>query len=141
MSEQQEVSLKACPCGTGKPFDYCCKPAVEGQKKAATAEALMRSRYTAFALGAIDYLIDTTAPEKRAPDDADLLAEQVKYTVWTGLKILSTESGSRSDEKGMVEFEASFEADDQNGTLYEKSNFRKEAGHWLYVDGEVEVRT
>ena len=100
----------------------------------------MRSRYTAFALGAIDYLIDTTAPEKRGEDDAELLADQVKYTNWTGLVILQTEQGGRSDDTGMVEFEAAFETDEQSGTLYEKSNFRKENGHWLYVDGEVEIR-
>lgn len=141
MSNNQEVMDKSCPCGSKKPFDYCCKPLVEGQKGAATAEALMRSRYTAFALGAIDYLIDTTAPEKRSDDDAEILADQVKYTNWTGLNILQTEAGSRSDETGMVEFEAHFETDDQNGTLYERSNFRKENGFWLYVDGDVEVRT
>lgn len=78
MSHDQEGMNKVCPCGSNKPFDYCCRPIVEGQKAAPTAEALMRSRYTAFALGAIDYLIDTTAPEKRGPDDADILASPDK---------------------------------------------------------------
>ena len=141
MSQDMEVINKACPCGSGKPFTYCCEPIVQGQKPAPTAEALMRSRYTAFALGAIDYLIDTTAPENRRDDDAELLADQVKYTNWTGLKILSKDQGGRSDESGMVEFEADFETEDQSGTLYEKSNFRRDQGSWLYVDGEVEVRT
>lgn len=141
MSHDQEVTNKACPCGSGKPFTYCCEPIVQGQKSAPTAETLMRSRYTAFALGAVDYLINTTAPEKRGEDDADILNDQVKYTNWTGLKILSTDLGGRSDEQGTVEFEAAFETDEQSGTLYEKSNFRKENGFWLYVDGDVEVKT
>ena len=141
MSHNQEEMNKACPCNSGKPFNYCCRPIVEGQKPASTAEALMRSRYTAFALGAIDYLIDTTAPEKRSADDAEMLAEQVKYTNWVGLKILSKDKGERADTTGMVEFEAAFETEDQSGTLYERSNFRKDNDHWLYVDGEVEVRT
>ena len=140
MLHDQEATHKACPCGSGKPFQFCCEPIVQGQKAAPTAESLMRSRYTAFALGAIDYLIDTTAPEKRGEDDAELLADQVKYTNWTGLDILQTAQGGRSDDIGMVEFEAAFETDEQSGTLYEKSNFRKENGHWLYVDGEVEIR-
>ncbi|PIE25284.1 MAG: zinc chelation protein SecC [Neptuniibacter caesariensis] len=140
MSSHQEIMDKSCPCGSNKPFDYCCKPLVEGQKGAQTAEALMRSRYTAFALGAIDYLIDTTAAEKRNADDAEVLADQVKCTNWVGLTILQTEAGTRADDIGMVEFEAKFETDDQSGTLYERSNFRKENGFWLYVDGEVEVR-
>lgn len=141
MSHDQEAINKICLCGSGKPFAYCCEPFIQGQKPAPTAETLMRSRYTAFALGAIDYLIDTTAPEKRNPDDLDILTDQVKYTNWTGLSILSTEQGSRSDEQGCVEFEAAFETDDQSGTLYEKSNFRKENNFWLYVDGEVEIRS
>ncbi|WP_415883671.1 YchJ family protein [Neptuniibacter sp. QD34_54] len=141
MSHNQDVMNKVCPCGSNKPFDYCCKPIVQGQKPAPTAEALMRSRYTAFALGAIDYLINTTAPENRGEDDAEILADQVKYTNWTGLTILDTSQGNRSDETGMVEFEANFETDDQSGTLYEKSNFRKEDGFWIYVDGDVEIRT
>ncbi|MDO6512818.1 MULTISPECIES: YchJ family protein [unclassified Neptuniibacter] len=141
MSHHQEAMQKPCPCGSNKPFAYCCEPLVQGQKAAPTAEALMRSRYCAFSLGAIDYLIDTTAPEKRGPNDAEILADQVKYTNWTGLKILDTDQGTKSDEIGMVEFEAHFETEDQTGTLYEKSNFRKENGFWVYVDGEVEVKT
>ncbi|MGH1461611.1 MAG: YchJ family protein [Neptuniibacter sp.] len=141
MSQDQAAIQKKCPCGSGKPFQYCCEPIVQGQKNAPTAETLMRSRYTAFAMGAVDYLINTTAPEKRGDDDAEILAEQVKYTNWTGLTILNKEQGDRSDEKGMVEFEAQFETDDQSGTLYEKSNFRRDNGNWVYVDGEVELRT
>lgn len=141
MSQAEESIHKKCPCGSGKPFQYCCEPIVSGQKKAPTAEALMRSRYTAFAMGAIDYLVNTTAPEKRGEDDAEILAEQVKYTNWTGLTIIDKNLGGRADQEGMVEFEAHFETDDQNGTLYEKSNFRRENEQWLYVDGDVELRT
>lgn len=141
MSQAEESIHKKCPCGSGKPFQYCCEPIVSGQKSAPTAEALMRSRYTAFAMGAIDYLINTTAPEKRGEDDAEILADQVKYTNWTGLTILDKNLGGRNDQEGMVEFEAQFETDDQNGTLYEKSNFRRENEQWVYVDGDVELRT
>ncbi|MGB0467830.1 MAG: YchJ family protein [Pontibacterium sp.] len=138
MLHDQDIS-KACPCNSGKPFRFCCEPAIEGQKPAATAEALMRSRYTAFSLGAVNYLINTTAPENRNPDDEAILIEQVKCTNWSGLSILKTENGKSDDETGMVEFEARFEADEQTGVLHETSNFRKENGHWFYVDGEVEV--
>ncbi|WP_370278010.1 YchJ family protein [Pontibacterium sp.] len=130
---------RACPCSSGKPFSFCCEPAIEGHKPAPTAEALMRSRYTAFSLGAVDYLIATTAPENRNPEDAEILTEQVKCTNWVGLEILSTEQGAKGDTSGTVEFKASFEADDQSGVLYERSNFRCEDGQWYYVDGDVEV--
>ena len=134
-------TTKACLCGSEKPFAFCCEPAIEGQKPAPTAEALMRSRYTAFALGAVDYLIQTTAPEKRSPDDEAIITEQVKYTNWVGLQILDKQLGSKQDATGMVEFEASYEAGDEAGVLHERSNFRRENGFWVYVDGDIEVHT
>lgn len=128
-----------CPCGSGKPFAFCCEPALSGRKPAATAEALMRSRYTAFALGAIDYLIRTTARRKRAPQDAELLAEQTQVTTWTGLEILATEAGRAGDQLGMVEFKASFDSPEGSAILHERSNFEREEGHWVYTDGDVEL--
>lgn len=140
MLHTQNDTTMTCPCGSNKPFAFCCEPAIEGHKPAKTAEALMRSRYTAFALGAVDYLINTTAEEHRNPDDAELISEQIKVTTWTGLKIVSTENGGSGDDQGTVEFIARFETDDQTGELCETSNFRKENNHWYYVDGEVEIR-
>ncbi len=138
LHDHKDTTL-TCPCGSNKPFSFCCEPAIEGHKQAPTAEALMRSRYTAFVLGAIDYLIDTTAKEHRHADDAALLAEQIKATTWTGLKIIKTEAGLASDDKGMVEFIARFETDDQIADLHERSSFRKDNNRWVYVDGEVEI--
>ncbi|MCV6588983.1 MAG: YchJ family metal-binding protein [Marinobacterium sp.] len=139
MLHDQDLNRK-CPCGSSKPFSFCCEPAVEGYKPASTAEALMRSRYTAFALGQVDYLINTTAERYRNPDDAVILSEQIQATTWTGLEIIMTEQGKAEDETGIVEFIASFEAAGEAAQLHEKSNFRRENGHWVYVDGEVEIR-
>ncbi len=128
-----------CPCGSGKPFSFCCEPAISGRKPAATAEALMRSRYTAFALGAVDYLINTTATRKRGPRDAELLSEQTQVTTWIGLKILDTQAGSASDQTGIVEFEAAFDSPEGSAILHERSNFEREQGLWVYTDGDVEL--
>ncbi|GGK76421.1 YchJ family protein [Amphritea balenae] len=138
LHDHKDTTL-TCPCGSNKPFSFCCEPAIEGHKPAKTAEALMRSRYTAFALGAVDYLINTTAEEHRNPEDAEVIDEQIKATTWTGLKIVATEAGSSSDNKGIVEFIARFETDEQIAELHERSNFRKENNHWYYVDGDVEI--
>ncbi len=135
-----QTTEQRCPCGSGKPFAFCCEPFIEGKKSAPTAETLMRSRYTAFVMGAIDYLVDTTAPEKRDIIDREIIAEQVKVTVWTGLTILDTKEGQRGDKSGMVEFEAAFELPDEQCVLHEKSNFYARDGKWFYVDGDVEVR-
>ncbi|GAA0787368.1 YchJ family protein [Marinobacterium sediminicola] len=128
-----------CPCGSGKPFSFCCEPAISGRKPAATAEALMRSRYTAFVLGAIDYLINTTASRKRNPRDAELLSEQTQVTTWTGLEILDTVAGSASDQSGVVEFKAAFDSPEGSAILHERSRFEREEGHWVYTDGDVEL--
>jgi len=139
MLHDQDLNRK-CPCASGKPFSFCCEPAIEGYKSASTAEALMRSRYTAFALGMVDYLINTTASCHRNPDDAEILTEQMQATTWTGLEIISTSGGQADDDEGVVEFIASFEAADEAAELHETSNFRREQGQWVYVDGEVEIR-
>ena len=138
LHDHKDTTL-TCPCGSNKPFSFCCEPAIEGHKPAATAEALMRSRYTAFVLGAVNYLINTTVEEHRTPDDATLIAEQIKATTWAGLKILNTEAGLADDQEGMVEFIAHFETDDQVADLHERSLFRKQDNHWFYVDGDVEI--
>ncbi len=136
-----QTTEQRCPCGSGKPFAFCCEPFLEGVKAAPTAEHLMRSRYTAFVMGAIDYLIDTTTQAKRALIDRAILAEQVQFTTWTGLTILSSQAGTPSDSEGVVEFEATFEADDEAGILRERSNFSQHDGRWFYVDGDVELRS
>ncbi|WP_432472417.1 YchJ family protein [Amphritea sp. HPY] len=139
MLHDHNDTTMTCPCGSNKPFSFCCEPAIEGHKPAKTAEALMRSRYTAFALGAVDYIINTTAEENRNPEDAEIIAEQVQATTWVGLRILDSVAGTASDNTGIVEFSARFEAEDQNGELHERSNFRKENDRWYYVDGQIEI--
>lgn len=129
-----------CPCGSNKPFMLCCQPALEGYKPAVTAEALMRSRYTAFAIGSVDYLIQTTATEHRNPADKAIIGEQIKATTWLGLEIVDKKRGSRSDETGIVEFIAHFASEGETAALHERSRFRKENGLWVYIDGDVEVR-
>ncbi|MFC6669530.1 YchJ family protein [Marinobacterium aestuariivivens] len=140
MLQNDETREQPCPCGSHKPYRQCCEPAISGLRPAATAEALMRSRYTAFALGLPDYLVETLAPEKRHPDEAALLAEQMQATVWTGLRIVDCRAGGPGARRGEVEFIASFETPAEKGQLHERSRFRRDGqGRWVYVDGDVEV--
>ncbi|GGO82742.1 UPF0225 protein [Marinobacterium nitratireducens] len=139
MLHDDKTLNQPCPCGSGKPYRDCCEPAISGRTPAATAEVLMRSRYTAFALGQVDYLIETLAANRRRPDDAAVLQEQTASTLWTGLQIIGRRKGRARDERGEVEFIASFEAGDEKGRLHERSRFRRERGRWVYVDGEVEI--
>ncbi|KRE31897.1 zinc chelation protein SecC [Mycobacterium sp. Soil538] len=114
-----------CPCGSAESAARCCLPLLWGERHAGTAEELMRSRYSAFALGDADYLWRTwhprTRPERVTIDPA---------VVWTGLKIIE----AAGDE---VEFRASYQQSQRTGTLHEQSRFAVRARRWFYVDGDV----
>ena len=101
-----------------------------------TAEKLMRSRYTAFMQGNLDYLIDTLHPDQRKTDDRKELALSIEQTHWLGLTIISTTKGKHKDSTGIVEFEAIYQIEEPQ-QLHECSQFIKDDGQWFYVDGEI----
>jgi SEC-C motif-containing protein len=119
-----------CPCGGGS-YATCCLPFHDGLA-APTAEALMRSRYSAFALALGHYLRDTWAASTRPPElDLD---DDVR---WRRLQIVDTARGGAEDETGVVEFRAAFRSDGRAGVLHERSRFVREQGRWVYLDGEI----
>lgn len=98
---------------------------------APTAEALMRSRYTAFVRGAIDYLMETHDPSTRATADRKAIAQWSKDTLWMGLEIVET-------GEDFVEFIARGVTNGRPFVQRERSRFRKgDDGRWYYVDGKV----
>ncbi len=126
-----------CPCGSNKDYAHCCGLLHSKKDHARTAEALMRSRYTAFVAGEIQYLYDTLAPESRSDYDEKSTREWANSVHWKGLKILSTEKGLESDDKGKVEFVATYEKDGTGLDHHEVSQFRKsKEGIWFFVDGD-----
>lgn len=121
-----------CPCGSDEPYDRCCGPLHAGGR-APTAEALMRARYSAHAVGDVDYLWRSWHPRTRPPR-----LEPDPDTVWTGLQILDVRGGGPGDEHGEVEFRASYRrtgGDPVRRVLHERSRFAVRAGRWLYLDG------
>jgi SEC-C motif-containing protein len=118
-----------CPCGSGRPYVACCGPLHDGEP-AATAEALMRSRYSAYARGHTDYVFRTWHPRTR-PDDLPA------PTTWLGLEILRTEAGGPEDNTGLVEFVARYRGRHGEERLREASRFERRGGRWVYVDGDV----
>lgn len=121
-----------CPCDTGLPYRACCGPLHDGSP-AGTAVALMRSRYSAFALGLADHLVRTWHPRTRP---ADLTLEQ--GLTWQRLEIHRTVAGGSGDETGVVEFTAHFSGPTGPDQLHEVSRFARRANRWLYLDGEVD---
>ena len=130
-----------CPCGSGSSYADCCQLYIKGKAKAPTAEALMRSRYSAYAEHAVDYIIDTCV--HRGENDIDYKSTRnwSERSTWLGLKIISTEKGGLGDSEGTVEFEATYEQDGLKEIHHEMANFKREDGAWLYDSGHVTPRT
>lgn len=113
----------------------CCGAYISGPAKPATAEALMRSRYTAYTQRNDEYLLRTWHPDTRPHDEPP---SDDANTVWTGLEILRTEAGAENDQRGIVEFVARCEVRGTPSQLHEISHFCHEDGEWLYLDGEAQ---
>jgi len=125
-----------CPCGSGSTLNTCCKPLIEGTALAPTAEALMRSRYTAYTLQDINYLASTLDPNQLRDFDKDGTAMWARDSTWMGLEIVKTSTGCSDDKDGTVEFKARYERDGVIQEHHEVSRFRKIAGTWLYSGGK-----
>lgn len=123
-----------CPCGSQNLLANCCQPYIQGQSWPETAERLMRSRYAAHALLAIDYLWDTWSPEQRLRSSKVDIQQWAQSCDWLGLQILATHKGQADDQEGIVEFIAFFRQNGQLQQHHERSLFRKSLGKWLYVD-------
>jgi SEC-C motif-containing protein len=109
---------------------------LSGKKLPETAEKLMRSRYSAFVRGNVDYLVNTLHPDQRQADDRQELIQSIKNTQWLGLTIIDTKKGKKNDATGTVEFEAIYQVTEPK-QLHERSRFTKTNGRWFYEDGEL----
>lgn len=128
-----------CPCGSGKKFADCCEPYIKGIRPAPTAEAVMRSRYTAYTLEDVAYLKDTLTRAQQEDFSAEETRKWAREADWQGLEIKSTEGGGEEDTEGTVEFAAHFISQGQKQTHYEIATFEKIDGQWLY-SGMQEVQ-
>ncbi|MGG5259776.1 YchJ family protein [Phycicoccus avicenniae] len=129
----------ACPCGglpPGATLGVCCAAVIEGERVAATAEELMRSRYTAYALADGDHLFRTWHPRTR-PESID----PEPWVRWAGLEVLDVVDGRADQTSGVVEFRARWAAGEgrtrQRGEVHERSRFERRAGRWFYVGPET----
>ena len=128
--------MTICLCGSGKELEACCLPLINGAA-APSAEALMRSRYTAFKLGNLDYVDSTHASDMAEPFDREHGQVMVDEIDWRGLEIMKVVGGGADDQTGEVEFTARFKRQGQTGIHHERATFRREQGRWVYVDGEI----
>lgn len=115
-----------CPCGRGLPYAECCGPVHDGAP-ASSAEALMRSRYSAFALDDDDYVLRTWHPHTRPAT-----IEPDTGLRWVGLDIIESTGGGLFDAEGVVEFRAHYRDHGKHGDMVERSRFVRLDGQWVY---------
>jgi SEC-C motif-containing protein len=132
----QSLVQDLCPCGQPEIYDACCGRYVDHpETPAPTAEALMRSRYSAYTRKNAVYLLATWHPDTR-PDQMDFSDEdgQVK---WLGLDVICVAAGQDGDQEGVVEFLARYKVGGRAQRLHEVSRFVCQAGRWYYLDGDL----
>lgn len=123
-----------CPCNPTKKYNECCEKAHKNIASVATAEELMRSRYSAFVLGNIAYLQQShcsrTRPSKKEKKEIEQWAKSVN---WLKLEVLKTSKGNLEHTTGTVEFKAFFMEKGEVQVIHENSLFNIENKHWVYV--------
>lgn len=129
----KKTSAAPCPCGEPKGYAECCGIYHAGTP-APTAEALMRSRYSAYALGLEAYILATWHTSTRPPD-----ARPEQGIRWLGLSIKRHEA--TGDGRALVEFVARYKIGGRAQRLHEISRFVRDDGRWYYVDGQLDDTT
>lgn len=125
------MTTESCPCGSNSDFAACCQPIIEQRDVAATPEQLMRSRYTAYATGAIDWVIASNHADSRDEIDREEIERWSADSSWQGLKIVEVEPGESADE-GFVRFRARYRMDGVNHVHRERARFVREDGAWYF---------
>ena len=123
-----------CPCCSNIPFSECCKPIIDGKIPAKSPEALMRSRYTAYAIKNADYIYQTYAELPRQQQSVAEIKTWADSTNWIKLEINNVD---RTSTPETVTFTAHYLQKDQYCQLSERSYFIKEDEQWRYSDGDI----
>jgi SEC-C motif-containing protein len=124
--------MENCPCNSGKSYKECCESFLSGGQIPQTPEALMRSRYTAYFQGNMDYVANTMKGPAAVgfnKEDAGQWSTQIK---WHGLKVIKSK---QDNNQGTVEFIARYALNGNIDIIYEISEFSLENGKWYYIDG------
>ncbi|MBN2617814.1 MAG: YchJ family protein [Spirochaetales bacterium] len=129
--------MSSCPCGSGKELDVCCKPYISGSAKAPTAEALMRSRYTAYTLVEVDYIVKTHDSKTRDEISKEETKNWAENSQWMGLDIVRVVDGQDKDSTGIVEFKAYYKQNGIKYTHHEEAQFTKKRGDWFFTDSKI----
>ena len=131
--------MEKCPCDSGKEYKDCCEPLLTGASLAQTAEALMRSRYTAFSKGEVDYILQSLHPDKREQHEEKTIRNWALKSEWIGLEIIEIDKGASGDDEGKVEFIAKYRQKGRRESHHEIAEFKKEDDAWYFYDGKAVI--
>lgn len=128
--------MQLCLCGSNQPYTTCCEVFINGQTIAPTPEALMRSRYTAYAQSNVDYIAATMKEEAAKDFNAEATKIWAQHTKWLGLEVLQATPVTTETKVGFVEFIAHYIFNNKKENIHEVSEFHQENDRWYYVDGK-----
>lgn len=129
--------MTTCPCGSGAAYSECCERIISGSQPAATAEQLMRARYSAYVAVEMDFIFESTHPEHRHDYDHAGTKEWAETAEWLGLEIINTSRGGVDDTVGEVEFIARFKEKDILREHHEAGQFKRKDGCWHFTEGRM----
>ena len=133
--------MTACPCGSSEPFERCCAPYLEGRIPPSTAEALMRSRYTAYTRMNMAYLRNTDDSVSRGAFADPRAIWDAATLDWLGLTVVRVIDGGKTDMTGEVAYIARYRDKGVEKQLAEHAVFRKKNGAWFYAGPKTATST
>jgi len=129
--------MEPCPCQSGKDVSACCGPYLSGEKKAETAEILLRSRYAAYVRKNVDYIVETTHPDQREADARRTVERWMKSCDWKNIEIVECSGGGLEDLDGTVEFKAAYIQKGRRQLHHEVAEFKKADDVWYFHDAKA----
>jgi len=129
--------MDVCPCGSNVAYQECCLPLLRGERAAATAEQLMRSRYSAYVKKELAYILTSLHPSFRKDYDEKSTREWAERAEWLSFRIVDTLRGGPGDREGKVEFIVTYSENGEKREHHELSHFKKEGDTWYFVSGKA----
>lgn len=129
--------MEVCPCGSPAAYDSCCRPLIQGERQALTAEQLMRSRYSAYVKQEMPYIFASLHPDHRTDYDEKNTRAWAERAQWHGITIMNTVKGGAEDTEGQVEFTVSYTENGFRQEHHELSSFKKKDGTWYFTGGKT----
>jgi SEC-C motif-containing protein len=130
--QMNKVKMMLCYCTSAKSYGDCCGPYIDGKRLPLSPEALMRSRYSAYAQANILYIEATMCDAAAHGFDAVEALQWAKECEWLRLEVLKARYHRTDTNSAMVEFKAYYRLREQEQCLHEKSNFIRKQSRWFY---------